>query len=573
MRNALLLASLLLFFHFSRAQSIDLSGNWKFHKGDSMVWASVKTIDSAWQNLKVGETWESGLKEAYDGIGWYKKTIIIPVALKKEASLYGELVLNLGKIDDADETYFNGIKVGGLGNFVSKQTAWDVDRKYIIPVALIDWDKPNTISVRVNDWGGGGGLYGGEYRLEPTTWREKLVTEVKNTNSTNAYSEKDTVNIGVIMKNQSLEKLTFTVSCEVSTFTGLYINQKRQSFTIGSKKELRLKDFSFSGLMKGFYIAKISITSKGISKEEKIGFAVAPEKCESKETLPIKFNEFWEQSLAELKEVKPDYKLILQPKLTTEKLDVYLVEMHSLGNILIRGWLTMPKNKRRLAAVLHLQGYSTVMSPFAFAEDEFANFYLNIRGHGNSIDNFNPGFHGFLYSGINDQSRFVYRGAYMDCIRAVDFLCSRVEIDSSKIGVEGASQGGALSIALSALDRRIKACAADVPFLSDFRNYFTIAQFPAAFYKEYCTNTGRTMEQVYQVLDYFDIKNLSSRIDCPIMMGVGLFDDVCPAATNFAAYNNLGSKLKSFQLYPQSGHSLPSMQQEKKIGFMRKYLK
>jgi len=34
-------------------------------------------------------------------------------------------MLNVGKIDDADETYFNGVKVGGLGHFPPQYvTAW-----------------------------------------------------------------------------------------------------------------------------------------------------------------------------------------------------------------------------------------------------------------------------------------------------------------------------------------------------------------------------------------------------------------------------------------------------------------
>ena len=58
----------------------------------------------------------------------------------------------------------------------------------------------------------------------------------------------------------------------------------------------------------------------------------------------------------------------------------------------------------------------------------------------------------------------------------IDFLCSRPEVDVSRIAVEGASQGGALTFATAALNNdRIAVCAPQVPFLSDFRDYFKVA--------------------------------------------------------------------------------------------------
>jgi cephalosporin-C deacetylase-like acetyl esterase len=144
----------------------------------------------------------------------------------------------------------------------------------------------------------------------------------------------------------------------------------------------------------------------------------------------------------------------------------------------------------------------------------------------------------------------------MDCVRSIDFLCSRPEIDSSRIGIWGASMGGALALATSALDRRIKLCIFDLPFLSDFRNYFEISSWPSAQIKNYAARNNRSMESVYQTLDYFDIKNLALWVQCPVIMGVGLLDMTCPPAINFAAYNNVRVSNKRFYLYPDVGHSI-----------------
>ncbi|MFT5386690.1 MAG: sialate O-acetylesterase [Saprospiraceae bacterium] len=63
-----------------------------------------------------------------------------------------DLILNLGAIDDADITYFNGSEIGGMD-------AYNANRNYTIPVDNLS-DGINILSVRVYDKGWGGGFTG-----------------------------------------------------------------------------------------------------------------------------------------------------------------------------------------------------------------------------------------------------------------------------------------------------------------------------------------------------------------------------------------------------------------------------
>ena len=65
--------------------------------------------------------------------------------------------LSLGSVDDFDETYFNGVRVGGIGK--EHPTYWSAPRDYTIPASLIKPGK-NVIAVRVWDRFGGGGITG-----------------------------------------------------------------------------------------------------------------------------------------------------------------------------------------------------------------------------------------------------------------------------------------------------------------------------------------------------------------------------------------------------------------------------
>jgi cephalosporin-C deacetylase-like acetyl esterase len=137
-------------------------------------------------------------------------------------------------------------------------------------------------------------------------------------------------------------------------------------------------------------------------------------------------------------------------------------------------------------------------------------------------------------------------------VRAVDFLASRPEVDRDRIAVTGGSQGGGLSLATAALDSRISLCAPDIPFLCDWVRYFKTSDWPEM--NEWVkAKPHRSWEKTLRTLSYFDALNLADRIRCPVFVGLGLQDQVCPAATIFAVYNRLPVS-KEYRVYPKAGH-------------------
>ena len=546
---------------------------WQFRQGDDPGWASATYNDANWLKIPIGLSWEAALNKPYDGMAWYRRTLVVPATFKTAALANGGLILSIGKIDDADETYFNGVKIGGMGEFPPENaTAWDVQRRYMVPTGLIRWGQPNVIAIRVSDTGGGGGLHSGEYGLEPVTWKDKVRLTVTNADGSNVFADGTPVSIRVALRNDWKDTLSGELRCVLRSFSGDSIVEKSRPFLVGPDQAVSFS-YAFRPVPPGFYIAQVALEGNGgYVLRQRHGFAVAPERVAYQPTRPPDFDQYWARAKAELARVAPDYRLTPDPQRSTPKVNVYLVEMRSLGNVRVRGWYAQPRGKTNLPAMLHVQGYGTVMEPSDLGNEDFAQFFLNIRGHGNSRDDVQPGFPGYLQTGIEDKETYIYRGAYMDCLRAVDFLTSRSEIDSARIGVMGTSQGGALSVASAALDPRIKLCLPDVPFLSDFRTYFQVARWPANEFNQYVAQPGHTWDQVYGVLDYIDIMNLAPQVTCPVLMGVGLFDDVCPPAINFAMYNALQTRVKKYYLYPDSGHGLPQAQYDFRREWMAAFL-
>lgn len=140
---------------------MNLRGYWKFSIGDHLEWASVDYDDSDWEEIYVPNRWEREGFNGYDGYAWYRNTF-------KGKELEGEtkVYLKLGYIDDVDEVYFNGEKIGFTGSFPPDyNTAWKAERLYRIPERLLKQNGDNLIAVRIFDQGGEGGIYSGDVGL------------------------------------------------------------------------------------------------------------------------------------------------------------------------------------------------------------------------------------------------------------------------------------------------------------------------------------------------------------------------------------------------------------------------
>ncbi len=133
-----------------------VKGEWKFRRGDNLLWKAPDLDDNSWQVVKLPSSWEEHSNYTQDNVyGWYRRELIIPADLEGK-----DIYINVGKIDDVDETYFNGVKVGSLGSFPPNYvTAWDIFRRYKVPPEIIHYGGKNSIAVRVFDGIITGGIY------------------------------------------------------------------------------------------------------------------------------------------------------------------------------------------------------------------------------------------------------------------------------------------------------------------------------------------------------------------------------------------------------------------------------
>ena len=111
-------------------------------------WSAADFDARAWPEMPLPGYWETtpALKN-YDGVVWFQKEIDLPAELADQP-----LTLALGKLNDTDSTWFNGVRVGSTDGY-------NVPRNYPVPGALVRPGR-NVVTVRVVDLGSNGGFSG-----------------------------------------------------------------------------------------------------------------------------------------------------------------------------------------------------------------------------------------------------------------------------------------------------------------------------------------------------------------------------------------------------------------------------
>lgn len=272
---------------------------------------------------------------------------------------------------------------------------------------------------------------------------------------------------------------------------------------------------------------------------------------------PDDFDAFWDDVLAQAEAIPLNAQAELVPLRSTPEVEVYEVHYDSLDGVRIAGWYCLPATRSEpLPAIVQVPGYiGEPPLPKEWAQAGYAVFGVAPRGKLRSNAQFNPGYPGLLTHNIIDRNTYGYRGFYIDAVRAFDFVCGRVEVDAERIGVTGSSQGGGLTLALAALRPALRAAAAGAPYLCGFMDAIELTHtYPYYEINDYLRRHPQSAAAVRQTLEYFDTIHFASRIACPIIVNLGLQDNICPPETGYALFAQLTAPDKKLYAYDQSGH-------------------
>jgi cephalosporin-C deacetylase len=267
--------------------------------------------------------------------------------------------------------------------------------------------------------------------------------------------------------------------------------------------------------------------------------------------IPPDLEAFWDES----RRAAAATPLDLQTEPVTESVpyEKFRLTYRSLGNIPVRAYLARPimgeRDHGRLPAIVIPPGLGGWEFGATLAECQRGYVVLQVypRSQGESGDLWKVDascYQAWMNHGKHDRAEFYYRGGYLDLVRGIDCLLTRPDVDPERIGVLGTSQGGGMALAVGAIDRRVQAVVAHVPYLCDVRHNAAFATWP-----------GLGNDPVFlDVFDYFDPVHLVPWLRAPTLISSGGRDPVCPPDTIRAVFDRVAG-IKALAHFPDLSHS------------------
>ncbi|MCD4823630.1 MAG: acetylxylan esterase [Phycisphaerae bacterium] len=282
---------------------------------------------------------------------------------------------------------------------------------------------------------------------------------------------------------------------------------------------------------------------------------------------PADFDAFWDAGLAEMRDIDPQIELKPSDFQTpfAKCFDMYFTGM---GGARVHAQLLQPKNSTQPhPAILMFHGYSGDAGDWSEKLGYVAMGYtvaaLDCRGQGGKSEDVGGvsgnTLQGHIIRGLDDSpEKLLFRQIFLDTAQLAKIVMEMPDVDETRVGATGGSQGGGLTLACAALEPRIKLAASVFPFLCDYRRTWEmdLAKDAYAELQKYFRTFDPHHEredEIFTKLGYIDVQYLAARIKAEVLMSVGLMDTICPPSTQFAAYNKITSK-KSLTIYHDYTH-------------------
>ncbi len=267
------------------------------------------------------------------------------------------------------------------------------------------------------------------------------------------------------------------------------------------------------------------------------------------------FIQFWEETKFEL-DIIPIEGEVIAAKIFDQK-TISLVRIKSLGGVYFYAWVAEPIEEGTYKAKIQFSGFGRGNTDInLFPNDSFMmaentiSMKVDIRGQGLSTEQI--GFENYLSNGNQSKETYIYRGAYMDAVRAVDYIVNKPN-SNGQVLTYGGSQGGLLSIVATALNKEIDICVANFPFLADVSIYNKEGWAMSEIMK------GIDYQEALDLLQYFDATNFSEMIEVPYFSHCGEEDAITPLEGVQLVYDNINTDEKELYIAPCQGHGCSSL--------------
>ena len=305
------------------------------------------------------------------------------------------------------------------------------------------------------------------------------------------------------------------------------------------------------------------------------GFDV--DKIAAGDTEPADFVQFWQKAVDSAKDAKVDIKP--QPGKTYPHHEPFLLTVNMPNGEKVYATMLMPKKRQPNTEkiCINIPGAGAGSGSVWVAKNRTSDIIVFMHVH-KYVPTVNPKEmraalkeyqtkigRKYQYDGVEKPETFFYYRVIAGFSRIADYLTTLPEWDQKNLLVTGSSQGGFLTMALAAVNKKITAISVNVPAMCDHAGWKLgrKAGWPQI-HENYPAgdNTAR----------YYDVCNFANHITVPVFMAVGYLDGTAPAVGGYAAYNRIKSHKELLPMFNRS-HEITKEYSAQAGEFMQKYIK
>lgn len=231
------------------------------------------------------------------------------------------------------------------------------------------------------------------------------------------------------------------------------------------------------------------------------------------------FGAYWDGVDAELGRFPAAEELELSPLRQTDYATVYHLKITSVGPYRLFGYYSVPRGDGPFPGLYLTPRYGSVNHvPHPDDRRRYAVLQLMHRGQRLADKPFAAAYPGLLTLGIADPATYIYRAIVADCLRGAEFLLSRPEIDTSRVGIRGDD------LALIAAARRPGFKAAEIGGLLFYRLLEAAARtdgYPVEEINDYLRGFPGEREAIGRTLALFDPAAHAVGVKATTLLSVG----------------------------------------------------
>ncbi|ALJ05576.1 hypothetical protein APS56_10775 [Pseudalgibacter alginicilyticus] len=279
----------------------------------------------------------------------------------------------------------------------------------------------------------------------------------------------------------------------------------------------------------------------------------------NEDSKPPDFDDYWIQAVNQLNE-SPINEEIIKDSIVNDK-EWTLYKINSYNNVYIYAWVSKPLSQGKFPIKIRFSGMSKsrtlsdgIPNTWFLKEGNIINMLVDIRGQGLSSKQLNVT--NYLTEGLSSKDTYIFKGAYLDAIRTVDFISTNSKSDGNII-VTGGGQGGSLSMVAAALNPKVTMCVIGFPFFSDIDRYDK-KQWPMSVFMYYCKKSETDYFELIDRLSYFDMLYFAEKIKVPIFVRANERDNITPIEGVKKFFSLIKSNEKEMYVEPCEGHGCSS---------------